>query len=337
MGLLLSVGTMSSTSFAQTSGMSKPPVDENAQAARIYITGVRAAKVGQWQEAYEAYRSAWSLKQHFQIAANLGRAELKLGKHRDAAEHLAFFLREAQGVSESERAMAQQMLGEAKAKVATLEVVVVRRERAEVLVDGVPVGTAPLGHEVYVEPGVRSIEARLQGEAPAKVSVELAAGASRRVELGLEEPAAAVARPTQTSLRAPSPPRPVPAQGHPGSGGSKALVIGGVAATAVAAGLGVGLAVASQSKATELHRLVPTECEDPTRCEGLDLDRYNRLAHTADMLANGSFWGFVAAGALGVGTLGIVLLKPDQKTHGSVDAGVSVAAGPAGITIMKRW
>src|SRR5688572_17441641 len=42
--------------------------------------------------AYEAQLAAWQLKKSFDIAANLGQVELKLAKHRDAAEHLAYAL-----------------------------------------------------------------------------------------------------------------------------------------------------------------------------------------------------------------------------------------------------
>src|SRR5262245_39603845 len=66
-----------------------------AAAARHYEDGVRAAKLTLWADAYQSFLAAWKLKQHYQIAANLGRAELMLKKYRDAAEHMAFFLREA--------------------------------------------------------------------------------------------------------------------------------------------------------------------------------------------------------------------------------------------------
>src|SRR4051812_35204786 len=71
----------------------------DAQAALDYEAGVKAAEQGDTARAYTLLVKAWSLKRHFQVAANLGLTELDLGKHRDAAEHLAYFLREATSVS----------------------------------------------------------------------------------------------------------------------------------------------------------------------------------------------------------------------------------------------
>src|SRR5262245_61257218 len=62
--------------------------DENAdaQVTAHYEKGVKATNANQWQKAREEFLAAWQLKHHYQIAANLGRVELKLGMHRDAAE-----------------------------------------------------------------------------------------------------------------------------------------------------------------------------------------------------------------------------------------------------------
>src|SRR5688572_449503 len=87
LGVVLGMGAMEGMGIAQTQGAPGTHVDSSARAVQIYTKGNLAAKNERWQEAYEAYAEAWKIKQHFQIAANLGRAELRLGKHRDAAEH----------------------------------------------------------------------------------------------------------------------------------------------------------------------------------------------------------------------------------------------------------
>jgi hypothetical protein len=118
---------------------------------------VRAAKLALWQRAYTSFLQAWRLKQHYQIAANLGRAELKLRKYRDAAEHLTYFLREASAVGPDERKAAQAMLDEARAKVGALTIIV-DRPGAVVLVDGVAIGRC--GHPTALwRPDLRRLPA----------------------------------------------------------------------------------------------------------------------------------------------------------------------------------
>jgi tetratricopeptide (TPR) repeat protein len=67
--------------------------DASQNADDLFRAGKVAYKAGKLQEAYEAYRAAWRLKRTYDIAANLANAESQLGKTRDAAEHLAFCIR----------------------------------------------------------------------------------------------------------------------------------------------------------------------------------------------------------------------------------------------------
>ena len=54
---------------------------------------MKAAGKKDWTAAHAAFLEAWKLNEHYQIAANLGSMEIKLGRFRDAAEHLAIYLR----------------------------------------------------------------------------------------------------------------------------------------------------------------------------------------------------------------------------------------------------
>ena len=71
----------------------KPPPDPyddvtKKLAADSFSEGVKLAGKGQWQEAYEKFRSAWSDFKHWQTASSLAKAELELGKYTDAVRHL---------------------------------------------------------------------------------------------------------------------------------------------------------------------------------------------------------------------------------------------------------
>src|SRR5258708_21490866 len=56
----------------------------------LFVEGVRRMNNQDWAGAYVSLLAAWRLEKRWSIAANLGAVELKLGKHREAAEHLAF-------------------------------------------------------------------------------------------------------------------------------------------------------------------------------------------------------------------------------------------------------
>ncbi|WP_437690238.1 hypothetical protein [Sorangium sp. So ce176] len=344
LGAFFCAATAGAVALAQTGGEPGAPRDDGALAASSYKVGVAAAREGRWPDAYAAYLEAWRLKRHFQIAANLARAELKLGKHRDAAEHIAFFLREAEGVSEPDRALGRQMLDEAKAHLATLTVVV-SRAGATVLVDGVPVGTSPLGREVYVEPGERRLEARLQGETPAQTSAALAPGASQEVELRFAERAAAGAvQPGAPQRRSPAAPRrPPAAPDHGASGPSTALIAAGGAATVLAAGTAVVLRVfADRSARSGSDAAVPgaDSCYSNgppalhyTRCLVVDEHRTEAVS-----LRNASTGVFIAAGVLGAATVGYALYGSSRAGGGPAVTAVPVALAPgAGVSLRARW
>ena len=236
------------TTVAATSAGQTPPepaaanAGDNAEAARHYEEGVAAAKLTQWAKAHESFLKAWKITQHYQIAANLGRAELKLGKYRDAAEHLAYFLREASGVTTEERQAAQTMLDEARAKVGAVTIIV-DRAGAEVLVDGVAIGKSPLGREVFVEPGKRTVEAKLGGFGDDRRALDVAAGTSPRVLITLSQSSGGKVGPgAQPPIAAPKtgPEETRPGTSEPGgtrgSGGrTTVLVVGSVTAVAFAA------------------------------------------------------------------------------------------------------
>lgn len=91
--------------------------DADKLAANHYLAGIRALEAGRDAEAHAELLKAWELKRHWQIAANLGEVELRLGRYGEAVEHLEHFLREAEGVREDEIRRAEGMLQEARRHV----------------------------------------------------------------------------------------------------------------------------------------------------------------------------------------------------------------------------
>jgi len=153
-------------------------------ARRLHLEGDALYEKGKIADAHAAYVAAWSLKKHYQIAGSLGDCEMRLGKYRDAAEHLAYFLRgypKDQPVELRERA--RGMLEEAKRHIAALTIDV-GEAGVDILVDGKLVGQSPLEGPVFVEPGSRLIEARRGTESGWK-TIDARAGQAADVVLVL--------------------------------------------------------------------------------------------------------------------------------------------------------
>ena len=225
---------------------SGPAASADEQAAQLMSAGNRAFKEGRFAAAEEAYEAAFALKKGYDIAGNLGAAELAQGKHREAAQHLAFTLRLFPITGDP--ALREQMkkaFEQCQKEVGALRVKVAPAGAA-VRVDGAPVtaedaskvasapaspaGEAPRVDEIFVDPGEHLVEAALDGYTGAPQRVSVAKGASVEVTIAL------------TPLPPPAPPPPPPAPPKrslvPGfvlAGVSGAAIIGGAAFLGVSA------------------------------------------------------------------------------------------------------
>jgi hypothetical protein len=336
---MLSLAT--TTVAAQSAGQTPPgppPAGAGAasQAVRHYEDGVRAAKLALWAKAHESFLKAWKLEQHYQIAANLGRAELKLKKYRDAAEHLAYFMREAANVSADERKVAQAMLDEARTNVGSLTITV-DRAGAEVLVDGITIGKAPISHEVFVEPGARSVAARLDGFDDALASLNVAAGVSRRVQLT----PTARSGPEGSLTGKKSVPPPAPDQNHPsdtksGARARTVIIATGITGAAIATGLGVTSVVVASAKDSDAQSILD-HCHNGV-CESHQAPaEYNDLSREQAAFQNVAAWSFIGAGALGASTLIYAFTASSSESTPRLTASVLETPGGGGVLVTVRW
>ncbi|WP_437711876.1 PEGA domain-containing protein [Sorangium sp. So ce448] len=311
------------------------------QARKLFREGVDAFAQSRWADARAAFLAALSLNPHYTIRGNLGAAELKLGRHRDAAEHLARYVREMAEDATStaeERARGEAAYAAARAKVGTL-VVRTKVDGARVFVDGILRGLTPLADPLFVEPGAHAISVEHEDYETKKMTVQLVAGAQieDEVELG------------QRSAGAPPPKRPETTMAPLVRGAEKhardprtALLIGGAATAGAAAVAGVVftvLANANASDAEEQRSLLRQEggldaCKAPrapARCTELK----DAVAARYDF-SNAAFWSFVGAGTVAIGTVvyGVVSRPPvnEQRVHvvplvGSNGLGIGVRGG----------
>jgi hypothetical protein len=302
----------------------------------LYREGNAFAAREQWVEAEAKFRAAWKLNPTYDITANLGQTELRLQKYRDAAEHLEFAVR-TWGVTGNRvpKEHAKKRLDEVRKLVTTLRVKV-SVTGATVIVDGKNVGTSPIEHDLFLDPGTRTIEARLSGHDSAKKVVEAKKGDSIQVELSPALTRATAAPSTHGTLVTP-PPAVVPGGAE---GPSKAVLIGGAVTTGVAAVAGVVFVLIANSKGSDAeaqrdalvresgagacsHASVPAACAEVD--DAFAANRY---------FTNGAFWSFAGAGASGIGTLIYGLVTRPSKSEER--ARVTALVGPSNVGLSVR-
>jgi hypothetical protein len=309
--------------------------DAAQQADEHFWKGKALLKAGNVRGAYEEYKAAFNLRKSFDAAANLGNLELSLGMPRDAAEHLAFSLRNyaPTGATAATLDRTRQLLAQARAQVTTLTIQV-NVDGAEVAIDGQVVGRSPIVEEVYVDPGEHTIEARLVSYPTARVTINPEKGGSQQVALKLDAPAPP---PTASATTTAPPPSPRP---------SKPVLIAGGAAAGVGVVLGAVFAGVSSSKASSVatQRTALMKTGTPVMC-GVGAQATSACADLADTVnakrtfANASVWSFVGGGAVGVATLIYGLATPKRAAPAKPDVRVVPAAGPqgAGLELRGTW
>lgn len=352
--LLAAAFGLSAPAFSQP----KPSgADDTQQADEHFHKGKELMASGRVKEAREEYLTAFRLRKSYDVAGNLGSAELTLGFPRDAAEHLLFALHHyaASGTTAAQLETAKQRFAEAERQIGRVKVSV-SMNGADVLVDGTVVGRAPLDEDVFVEPGERTIEARLAGYEPAKQTIKIGKGAAQLVTLKLTvadpPPLASASAVPAASVSASASPPPVPSGSTApiapveAGGPSKPVVITGGIAAGAALIAGVVFVALSKGKASDADTLAETlkqsgaarPCQSSAEaCATIDAKR--RAQNT---FADAAAGGFISAGVLALGTLGYGLFAPRSKTlEDSKRAGIRVAplvtSQQGGVLIVGAW
>jgi len=325
--MLLFVGALSVVALPHRPALAGPPAvtpapDADDEASKLYEEGVKASKAEQWEKARDLFLQAWRIGRHWQIAANLGRVELKLGKHRDAAEHLAYFFKNApSGLSEEEMQKARQLFREAREQVGEIKIST-DVDGADLRVNGEPVGKAPLSDAVFVSPGDVVVEGRSEGYELKRVSVSVTAGSSHNVDLRLI--------PNQTL-----PPSP---QGGASleqkSGLRDALVVSGILVSGLLAGAGTISAVVSASGKAEAADVLKRFDADTPQCRANEdcRETYNAARHQYSAFAYASLWSFVGACAVGAGTVTYAMVGSS-----SLKATALVSPGGGMVVLTAGW
>lgn len=180
------------------------------QARSHFKTGLSLAEAGELQGALDAFRQAYDTSPNYAVLYNLGRAYEALGRSVEAVHTLERFLAEGgNDIEPGRRQEVEAIVERERATLARAEIVVSPQE-AEVFLDGVRLGPAPLGPQDVVA-GEHVLAARMPGLLPHIEAFTLKSGELGRLSLVLEPeaPPSLGPLPQPAPVRGAPPPPPV--------------------------------------------------------------------------------------------------------------------------------
>lgn len=286
----------------------------NEKARQTFKEGVEAFDRRDFEAARVAFLQTFALKPSAPVVRrNLGLAEIYSGHYLDGARRLARVLHTTDEGTAQDRARMLESLKKAEAHLErlTLEVNV---EGAEIMVDGVDLGTSPLPFVWYMAPGSYDVRIQKPGYEPFFQRRIAHAGQSEHLRITLKPRAEAAPPEPRVSIPMPLPVEVTTVERGPSSW---VLVTGSVlTAAGVAAGVSFTLAAqANEEKASRIRTLQIKEAGCPssgfqTSCDALRsaLDQHDQQRVWATL-------SFMAAGAAGVATLlyGLLASASDRR------------------------
>ena len=130
---------------------------------KLLAEAQKAEKAKKWDDARALYDRAIKVKPSMKLSVEAAKVEIAASAPRDAAERLIVALAYAKpDLPAADRKAAEDTLALAKSKIGELRFNV-KPKGAEILVDGVSLGNAPIDSPVFVDPGAVEVSARLDG------------------------------------------------------------------------------------------------------------------------------------------------------------------------------
>lgn len=163
---------------------SKAAIDE---AKRRFQRGRELYEENDFQGALVEMRRAYELAPTYRLLYDIGQVYYQLQDYPSALRSFTQFLQDGKSeITPQQREDVQREIEKLKGRVAKLRITATRPD-AEISIDDVPVGKAPLPEPILVSPGRRKISATLKGYAPATRTVEIAGQETQDVSLELVE------------------------------------------------------------------------------------------------------------------------------------------------------
>jgi hypothetical protein len=290
---------------------------EREQARHLYDEAIQFGKRGEYRKAKASLSAAWALIRTWEIAVNLGSAEMRLGQYRDAAEHLSWGIRDGTkkvGETYAPLAKAKTLLAEATAHVGQIKLLA-DEPGAAIFVDEEVVGRSPLAEPLFLDPGDHIITARPANPERTSLKLEVRVQPGDALERYLRFSTGSTSDTkadegvdtARTSAHVPRANVLEPRNIVP-------MSLGGL--TAVSAGIALAFTIkasAANGAATDWALRTGGNCDNPSpACTGLADARERR--NDANRIANVAW---VGAGVFGVATLATVLFWPKASSSTS--------------------
>lgn len=283
---------------------------------------------GSFKEATDYYRAAIRLSPDRATLCNLGVAARMAGNVTEAGQALSECLAEplpplAPG-DEDERARRVQYRSDLEVvRQQTGSIEVTTTPGAEVVIDDLPRGTAPLA-AIFVLPGAHTVTVRdARGEARRVVEV----GAGKRVTIALEPKGSTAAPKAQRAAPIVLPPAPEK------SDAMRPLVVAGIVVTSVTYAAGLATLTTAFVMGRDIVDDLETASKSPMGCSGPSLSEMcadlPSKVRTIQTLNAVSLASFLASAVVGVGTLSYALTRGPAR-------GPTVSVNTTGITLGWR-
>jgi tetratricopeptide (TPR) repeat protein len=169
--------------WGNPSGAQQQGENETEIARQRFREGVAHYDKQEYEKARLAFLQAYMLKPHPAVLLNLAQSELRAGRHAEAAENFAKYIRQNPTAPAMDHAKAG--FEEARQRVIELNVQV-NASGASISVDGADVGRSPLPNVLYLMPGRHTVLAR-KGSASAERVLDAVAGRREYIALELRE------------------------------------------------------------------------------------------------------------------------------------------------------
>jgi len=221
--------------FAQPAA--KPGSDE---ASERFRAGVAFYKTGDFPAALVEFKRAYELAPNYRVLYNLGQTSQELNFYADALMAFEQYLLEGgKEVDAVKKAKVQTWINDLKKKVGTITVET-NAEGAEIVVDDVLAGVAPLEKPIIVNAGRRKFSASAKGYLPLTRVLEVAGSDEKTLKLDLTPiEQAAPDRPRDVPVPPPPRERTIPTAAW--------VMLGATGAAGVVTGVMGGLALSARS------------------------------------------------------------------------------------------
>ncbi len=188
-----------------------PPAPEQAAQADVHFReGVTLYKEQSFPAALVEFRKAYAVLPDWHVLYNIGITQLELKDDAGAFTALDRYLHQASGIADKRKEEVTAQVERLKTRIGTLRITV-NRVGAEVTIDDVSVGRAPLAAPIVVNIGTRRIAATLpEGRQTSRV-VDVASRDDVTVDLTFAEDLPPPVAPAPSiPIPLPSVPAPVP-------------------------------------------------------------------------------------------------------------------------------